>query len=140
MRLWKTHREMKGTHGDARWSGRDTLDCRQYPRISGRDREERSRETEKTEHDQETGEGRANAGSIGNEREGATPDWSHVREKWFLGRKETGRGRGELELERNTRKESRRLFSMDRGRVSGAGFPSPLMEQGMGASGFPSLQ
>ena len=55
---------------------RDTLDYRLYPRISGRDRENRSRETEKTGSEQETGEGRANAGSIGNEREGATLDWS----------------------------------------------------------------
>ena len=66
----------EGTHGDAWWSGRDTLDYRLYPRISGRDRANRSRETEKTGSEQETGEGRANAGSIGNEREGATLDWS----------------------------------------------------------------
>ena len=59
-----------------------------------------------------------------------------VREKWFLCWTETGRGREELELERKTRKESRRLFSMDRGRVSGAGFPSPPREQWMGVSGF----
>ena len=61
-----------------------------------------------------------------------------VREKWFLCWTETGRGREELELEleRKTRKESRRLFSMDRGRVSGAGFPSPPREQWMGESGF----
>lgn len=66
----------EGTHGDAWWSGRDTLDYRLYPRISGRDRENRSRETEKTGSEQETGEGRANAESIGDERDGATLDWS----------------------------------------------------------------
>lgn len=66
----------EGTHGDAWWSGRDTLDYRLYPRISGRDRANRSRETEKTGSEQETGEGRANAESIGDEREGATLDWS----------------------------------------------------------------
>ena len=65
-----------------------------------------------------------------------------VREKWFLCWTETGRGREELELEleRKTRKESRRLFSMIADECQGQGFLVHPGSSGWVCRVFPSLQ
>ena len=139
-RLWKTQYETKGPMGTL--GGAEgtpwTTDYTQGS-LEGIERIDRERPRRPGANKRLAKEGRTLDRSATREKARHSTG-ADVREKWFLCWTETGRGREELELEleleRKTRKESRRLFSMDRGRVSGAGFPSPPREQWMGVSGF----
>ena len=141
-RLWKTHRETKGPMGTL--GGAEgtpwTTDYTQGS-LEGIERIDRERPRRPGANKRLVKEGRTLNRSATREtaRHSTGAD---VREKWFLCWTETGRGREELELEleRKTRKESRRLFSMIADECQGQGFLVHPGSSGWVCRVSPSLQ
>lgn len=141
-RLWKTQYETKGPMGTL--GGAEgtpwTTDYTQGS-LEGIERIDRERPRRPGANKRLVKEGRTLNRSATREtaRHSTGAD---VREKWFLCWTETGRGREELELEleRKTRKESRRLFSMIADECQGQGFLVHPGSSGWVRRVSPSLQ